>query len=327
MLSKFTKMLTLTFLLFSVQHMAHAVVAGGMVAVNTSHPSRANGYSSLESPMKVLEDGGPDANYYWATQYYFTNTGVGYFGLQNRSGPRWLNFSIWDAVSGSGVGGNCRRFGHEGSGIQCDMAYDWREGVVYSLELRSSGVDEWEGSVVDGSTGARTVIARIKVPSGWGNIKPGTISFVEEYSQGAGQLASCQDVGRSAIVFYPDTLDQGSVFPTNVNTNTYGNCEVMAQSYCDGDSKCYGNINGGGTTDGDTLSGTSAITSLANGQCVDIFGGSAANGTNATLYSCHGGNNQLFIARGAGNGYNLVAQHSNRCLDVAGASMGRATIF
>ncbi len=58
------------------------------------------------------------------------------------------------------------------------------------------------------------------------------------------------------------------------------------------------------------------------GKCVDVYGGSPADGVPAVQWTCHGGDNQLFVLRELpGTGFvQLVAEHSGKCLDVAGQS-------
>ena len=60
-----------------------------------------------------------------------------------------------------------------------------------------------------------------------------------------------------------------------------------------------------------------------SGKCMDIKGGSTANGTNAIQFSCGSGNNQRFRLLPYGDGYFAIqAKHSNQCLDIAGAVTG-----
>lgn len=59
-----------------------------------------------------------------------------------------------------------------------------------------------------------------------------------------------------------------------------------------------------------------------SGKCLDIQGGSTANGARLVQYACHGGANQRFrFVRITGSFYNIRPVHvSGKCLEVAGAS-------
>jgi hypothetical protein len=60
------------------------------------------------------------------------------------------------------------------------------------------------------------------------------------------------------------------------------------------------------------------IISQASDKCVDIEGASQANRARAQQYTCHGGDNQLFLAVFYGGRASFVARHSGKCLDVEG---------
>lgn len=63
------------------------------------------------------------------------------------------------------------------------------------------------------------------------------------------------------------------------------------------------------------------IVALHSGKCLDVTGGSTANGAQVIQWTCHGGANQRWTALYAGGGYYyLRAQHSGKCADVAGGS-------
>ena len=55
----------------------------------------------------------------------------------------------------------------------------------------------------------------------------------------------------------------------------------------------------------------------ALGKCLDINGGSSANGAKIQLWSCHGGNPQQWAAQSDGS---LRNPASGKCLDVSGNS-------
>lgn len=64
-----------------------------------------------------------------------------------------------------------------------------------------------------------------------------------------------------------------------------------------------------------------AVKNRNSGKCVDVVSASSANGAEIIQWDCHGGTNQQWEARAAGEGYvQLVSRHSGKCLDINGAS-------
>lgn len=95
---------------------------------------------------------------------------------------------------------------------------------------------------------------------------------------------------------------------TNLNLTLRNQSGADRLMYAWGD-----NVGGGGTT--------TDIVNLNSGKCVDVVGGSSANGAEIIQYDCHGGSNQQWQLADAGGGYyRIVSQASGKCLDVDGAS-------
>lgn len=55
----------------------------------------------------------------------------------------------------------------------------------------------------------------------------------------------------------------------------------------------------------------------SSGQCMDVYGASAENGTRILQYTCDGRINQMWTLRPVGDYYRLVAEHSGKCLGIA----------
>lgn len=67
------------------------------------------------------------------------------------------------------------------------------------------------------------------------------------------------------------------------------------------------------------------IRSEYDGDCLDVYNASAANGTSVIAWSggCHGGANQQWRLAYVSNGYyELVARHSGKCLDMPPGGSG-----
>jgi len=78
-----------------------------------------------------------------------------------------------------------------------------------------------------------------------------------------------------------------------------------------------------GRGDGPGRRPTPIIASHSN-KCVDVYGASADNGAAVIQWSCHYGDNQTWRFEWQGNGmYQIVAQHSGKCLDLNLNSPGR----
>ncbi|MCD0447229.1 RICIN domain-containing protein [Glycomyces sp. A-F 0318] len=77
---------------------------------------------------------------------------------------------------------------------------------------------------------------------------------------------------------------------------------------------------------GDDVDGGGEVTTVDivnrnSGRCVDVVGGSTADGAEIIQYDCHGGANQQWELQDAGGGYyRIVSSASGRCLDVDAAS-------
>lgn len=72
---------------------------------------------------------------------------------------------------------------------------------------------------------------------------------------------------------------------------------------------------------GDPGGQVTTITNRNSGKCVDVVSASTTDGAEIIQWDCHGGTNQLWETRAAGDGHvQLVSRHSGKCLDVDGAS-------
>lgn len=261
-----------------IPSVTHAVVAGGMVSYG-HHFSTAGNH--LEYEYNILDDGDSNSNYYWATQFWFKNGNGGYAGLQRGSGKR-INFSIWDVTEwDNNSAAYCRSFDHEGDGVQCSYQYDWVEGENYKFDLAKEGRSV-SLSVIATSTGVVTEVATIFVPESWGNIKNNINTFVEEYSQGAGQLPSCNAMANTSSKIESVKMDgRAAIFAT---TKQYGNCGSYAESLCTNDGTCYSK------TGEDYVKFDSTEMKLINkstGYCVDNLAGSGVIG----FWACDGNQN------------------------------------
>lgn len=221
------------------------VEAGGMVAIERGFPEKPNGYTALEFALRIDTEPGYNGRTFWATQFWIENGDVGYAGLQaNSANEKRINFSIWKAIRWDmeGAGVNCGFFDHEGSGVQCWVAYPWKEGVKYVFLLKRLTPGNFQLSVRDESNGAVKNVAVIQTPNTWGGLKPGILSFLEDFAQGNEQHGSCAEVPPTSAVFFKP-LANGEVSPNSSSSRTYGHCEKIARASCTAGQDCTASAN------------------------------------------------------------------------------------
>jgi hypothetical protein len=224
--------------LLLISPLSHAVVAGGIVSLKHEWPA-GESYKTMSFYQQIGNDGGVKAHYFWANQFHFKGGDGGYIGLQNRGdGVHAFNYSIWKAKGWKS--GNCRHFSHEGSGVQCDIEYPWKVGHVYKLQVVKEG-NLVKGLINDQMTGLTKVVAVIEVPDTFGDINASS-GFVEEYSQGNGQLSSCSGIAAQSSTFFKPAAGDG--VRAKQSTETYGNCDdnFVVQAACNNNA-CINSIN------------------------------------------------------------------------------------
>ncbi|MBD0707301.1 hypothetical protein BU197_02400 [Streptomyces sp. CBMA291] len=261
------------------------VVAGGMAAITRRWPGQW-GYDDFETTITITRDPGFDGRTYWAHQWDYANDSEGgYVGLQSRSGnDKAVNFSIWGASAWRdlGTGTHCRTFGHEGSGVQCDAAYPWREGVTYRIRIARAGTNGWRASVTDTRADRTTDVATIVLPHDRGGLRSLT-EWVENFAQGDDQPDSCADVSPATAVYGRPTANGGTVGTTSSSAYTYGNCASIAKAVCATEQICTLTANQG------ALPTRKTLRNVYTGYCLDLLSG----GTKAGLWNCHENPNQI----------------------------------
>lgn len=129
-----------------------------------------------------------NASYYWANQLSSQHGGHAiYTGIQPRT--RSTNVVIFSAF-GTGtapLSANCRGGADGGSGTSCSIAYPWKTGHAYRLQVtvtqanRSDGRSTVDGFITDVATGATTPTGSIAVPADWGGLSSSAYLFDEYF--------------------------------------------------------------------------------------------------------------------------------------------------
>ena len=92
-------------------------------------------------------------HYFWADQFQFTGNHVGYIGLQPRPDAGGTpQGAAYFSVFGTGVttsDPNCSQGADGGSGLSCSVAFPYRIGHTYHLNVTRSAANTWTGSVTE----------------------------------------------------------------------------------------------------------------------------------------------------------------------------------
>lgn len=281
------------------------VVAGHMVLVQRWFPASEDGYTQIEFPLLIAKEPGYNGWTYWGNQFWIQDGDIGYAGLQaNSKNEKRINFAIWKALRwqlpGSGV--NCSFFNHEGSGVQCWVAYPWKAGVKYTFILKRIGIGSFQLSVRDESNGALKNVAIIQTSTTWGKLKRETMAFLEHFAQGNEQPSSCSEVpGTSAVFFAP--LANGEIPTETSSSYPYGPCKAIARTTCTTQHDCLASAN---------LFGREQFRSqhVTSGHCLDL----SAGGVEAKLGECGTSADQLLDRT---DNFALQLRNGARCLQAS----------
>lgn len=180
----------------------------------------------------------PDASqmgYYSMYAFYFQNNVIGYMGLQKDKDGKKAIFSIWDkpnAASATPLVNWCQRFGHEGTGAQCIIPFDWKAGREYKIriwKINESGAEKWGAWVIDYATGEETLIGVIGL-KGYGGLKAVSLANIENYGQ-AGNL-NCNQFKDFSVTWKGPYYNNGSSTAnqgyTNFNTGIGDSCNQQS---------------------------------------------------------------------------------------------------
>lgn len=333
---------------------AHAVIAGGMTANHYYYPASTTanadglyGYDRFDSSIRVTYEPGKNGNTYYASQFFWTvnvNQG-GYTGIQQNSGKKkTVLFSIFGQTydpnidkPGPASGAVCQSFGGEGTGTQCLFttkgtdAPAWKEGVKYTLRVKYAGKATipageadagvnylWKASITDTSTGSTTEIGVIHSPASNGILQAVVPQFVENFTQGSQQYASCSEVPPTTAVFYAPVMydpAKNAAQTNNASTEVYGDCASIARSVMDPDHTAIATIN-------QPVGVAFLAKNRVQHDCADTLGGNhlglnpcAGSGSSSSALA-----NQL-LANDVDNRLQLVDR--NVCLEANGRSAVR----
>ncbi|MEO8797934.1 MAG: DUF3472 domain-containing protein [Polyangiaceae bacterium] len=211
------------------------VTPGGMA---DTHAYFAGGpFTDLSFPFTVTTQPVANATYFWAQQFFFTNTTQGgYLGMQthgNAGGTiidKMFIFSIFDGTAATPLpgGATCEPFGGEGVGYSCRLAFAWRENVTYTFTLKQAAASKWSVTVHDPTSGSELGIGTITAPATWGTLQAASAGFTEYFTE----VNACAATPLAKAYFHSPRA--GGTPPTSVSASTYGTCVAQATSVCTG---------------------------------------------------------------------------------------------
>lgn len=137
------------------------------------------------------------------------------------------------------------------------------------------------------------------------------------------QQHSCNDSGAQQFLFYPRSTSGRGTLPVGqyiASINHSKLClDISGGSSADGARVVQATCSSAPSQRFDVLpeaEGSYRLANVATGKSLDITGISLANGALLTQWTATQGDNQRFFVNAANGGYQIVARHSQRCLDL-----------
>jgi hypothetical protein len=203
---------------------AEALVGSSWSVTNV--PS--TGLTDITFPITIVE-ADHISGYYFAQQYGFVGSSIGYTGIQPRpdqSGKPVLHGVFSSFVKGSSTAdANCHAGADGGPGVSCSIEWNGVYGRTYDFEVKYNGNQLWVGTAVDAVTKQRIHIGSYKLPAGARGIQSSQAGFVEWYPwNGNIPPNHCARLPYQKTIFgIPRTTRTGSV-GTQSSSYEYGDC-------------------------------------------------------------------------------------------------------
>jgi len=143
-----------------------------------------------------------DQNFiYWAFDSVFMDNETWYVGLQpNGEFGKTALFSVFGKGSYP-KSAACKSGADGGAGTHCHIHYEWQLGHSYeftvALVAANAELSTWEGAIFDLTSGERTLIGDIDVPSARGYLKAEAMTFSEYFHR----TTKCPDQPASEVLF------------------------------------------------------------------------------------------------------------------------------
>ncbi|KAJ7660187.1 hypothetical protein DFH06DRAFT_1089519 [Mycena polygramma] len=190
-----------------------------------------SGLTDITFPITIIE-ADRMRGYYFAQQFSFVNSDMGYTGLQPRpdaaDGTPVMHAAFSSFIAGTTSDDpNCSDGADGGAGVSCAVDWPGVYGRTYNLEVATMGTWStlWVGTAVDTETGERIHIGSYTLPAGTGGIEGSQEGFVEWFPWNVEEPADhCALLPYQQTVFgHPITTLEGSVGTQSVAFE-YGDC-------------------------------------------------------------------------------------------------------
>lgn len=173
--------------LLAVSTMLNAHADPNITASATTTPKGGFDRMAWDITPEVVPDN-VNASYYWANELSSEHGGHAiYTGIQPRTqGSNLVIFSAFGTGTAP-LSANCRGGADGGAGTSCSIAYAWKPGRAYRLQIthtqadRSDGRSTVEGFITDVATGITTPTGSIAVPADWGGLSRSAYLFDEYF--------------------------------------------------------------------------------------------------------------------------------------------------
>ncbi|KND87045.1 hypothetical protein TOPH_08317 [Tolypocladium ophioglossoides CBS 100239] len=171
-----------------------------------------------------------ESGFYFAQQFNFKGVpDVGYTGLQPRkdnSGGSVVHgvFSSFQKGTTSSHR-NCHGGADGKPGVSCAVDINASYSPTYNLVVENTSGTSWRGTLIDASSGKKTIIGEWTLPSGALGIKSSQVGFVEFYPWNAGPH-KCKNLPKTQVTFGKPTSETGGTGPGFVgDAYEYGDCK------------------------------------------------------------------------------------------------------
>jgi hypothetical protein len=253
------------------------------------------------------------ANVYWSNQFGFTTADVGgYTGMQtHRDGGGMFLYSLWNSTDWrvGDAGTYCIQFNEDGTGGSCRLDRAPTPGHTYAFAVASEGSGWYGVTVRDLTAGTSFKLGSLQTGAGNTISTSGMVSWTE-YFDWNNDRATCADEPYSKLTMTAPTSGTQTAHFTGSSESTG----------CAADSQVT--IAGSTATQENGIGNSSSGEIRANGNCLDVSGGSSTNGTAILLYGCTGGDNQNWVHSEDGSVRALFS-----CLDASATQAGAVILY
>lgn len=168
--------------------------------------------------------------FYFANQFKFIGSGIGYTGLQPRAkanGKTVLHAAFSSFIKGTtSKHSQCSDGADGGSGVSCSVDSSGADySHTYNMVVENIGGTTWRGTMVDTVTGNKTIVGEYTLPSNAGGIASSQLGFVEYYPWNSQPSHECGDLPKTEVTFNnPTTKTSGATNGVIKKPYEYGDC-------------------------------------------------------------------------------------------------------